>query len=189
MPSDEVALTLAAGTEFNAPHKKIMYCPKKKLKIQQHPFFIQALQNQSLYLNSLLSRVGAMEHKGYMPPKPLVCCTTSSGAGDSASPHDSPRWECAEWLMPASLTPVLKKFWDYALRLRWDLSAPLAFRWRREDLTRSTAGEQSAGYGKHEQESMKPSEVMRKEATFTRKRRRRADFKNGEWVHQQTHRH
>lgn len=155
-----------------------MYCPKKKLKIQQHPFFIQELQNQSLYLNSLLSRVGAMEHKGYMPPKPRVCCTTSSGAGDSASPHDSPRWECAEWLMPASLTPVLKKFWDYALRLRWDLSAPLAFRWRREDLTRSTAGEQSAGYGKHEQESMKPSEVMRKEATFTRKRRRRADFKN-----------
>lgn len=112
------------------------------------------------------------------PQNPGSTAPPAPGLGTHASPRDSLRWECAEWLMPASLTPLLKKFCNYVLRLRWDLSAPLAFRWRGVDLTRSAAGEESAGYGKYEQESMELSKVMRKEATFTRKGRRHTDFKN-----------
>lgn len=41
------------------------------LKIQQHSFDIRVLQTQGLYLKSLLSRVGAMEHEEWMsPPSP-----------------------------------------------------------------------------------------------------------------------
>lgn len=47
-----------------------MYCPKTQLKIQQHPFFIPALQTRRLCLNSLLCHVGAVEHEGLMPPVP-----------------------------------------------------------------------------------------------------------------------
>lgn len=161
VPSDEVALTLAGGTEFNVPHKKIMYCPKKELKIQQRSLFVQALQNQSLYLNCLLCWASTSEHKWEMPPNP------GSTAGTPASPRDSSSWACAEQLMPALLTLLQETFWDYALKLRWDLSTALALQWRGADLTRSTAGEQSAGHSKGQQESMKSPQVTRKAATFT----------------------
>lgn len=39
------------------------------LKIQQHSFDIRVLQTQGLYLKSLLSQVGAMEHEQWMSPR------------------------------------------------------------------------------------------------------------------------
>lgn len=109
-------------TSFNAHlEEQNLMCPIKKtctvLKIQQHSFDIQVLQTQGLYLKSLLFWVGAVEQEQGLSPPSL---------------RSAPR---AFWTgMPALLTLLLEKFWDYESRLRWDLSAPLALCWHRAQL-------------------------------------------------------